>query len=126
MKNIICLVLVLISASALAQDFKFEKTKHNWGMVREGEQLVTEFAFENSGNAPLIITDAKVQCTCTKVEFPKEPVKPGGKGVVKVHFDTTNKMDRQDRTIQLVSNAQTPADLRIKCIVLKPKNDKEK
>lgn len=120
------MILLMVSATAFAQDFKFGKTKHNWGMVREGEQLVTEFSFENTGNAPLIITDAKVQCTCTKVEFPKEPVQPGKKGVIKVHFDTNNKMDRQDRTIQLVSNAKTPVELRIKCIVLKPKNGGEK
>lgn len=126
MKNILCLILLAFAVPASAQEFKFERTKHNWGMVREGEQLTADFSFENTGNAPLIITDAKVQCTCTKVEFPKEPVKPGGKAVVKVFFDTTNKMDRQDRTIQLVSNAKTPAELRIKCVVLKAKNDKDK
>jgi hypothetical protein len=124
--HFVLFILLLASATAFAQEFKFENTKHNWGMVREGDQLSAEFPFENTGNAPLIITDAKVQCTCTKVEFPKEPVKPGEKGVIKVSFDTTNKMDRQDRTVQLVSNAKTPAELRIKCIVLKAKNGKDK
>ena len=127
MKKFISLsFFLLIAITVSAQEFKFEKTKHNWGMVREGEQLTAEFTFENTGNAPLIITDAKVQCTCTKVEYPKDPVKPGEKGIVKVSFDSTNKMDRQDRTIQLVSNAKTPAELRIKCVVLKAKNAKDK
>jgi hypothetical protein len=127
MKKIITLtLLVFLSAIVFAQNgLKFEKTKENAGMVREGEKLVFEYPFENTGTQPVIISEAKVQCTCTTVEFPKQPVKPGEKGVIKVTFDTTNKMDRQDRTVQLVTNAQTaPYELRFKCVVLKAKKEK--
>jgi hypothetical protein len=118
--------LLLLSVTVFAQELKFTETKHNFGMVHEGEKLVHEYSFENTGTQPVIISEAKVQCTCTQVEFPKQPIKPGEKGVIKVTFDTANKMDRQDRTVLLTTNAQAqPYELRFKCIVLKAKKGKE-
>lgn len=120
-------MVMLFVAGAFAQGLKFEKTKQNAGMVREGEKLVFEYPYENTGTQPVTISEAKFECTCTSVDYPKEPIKPGEKGVIKVTFDTTNKMDRQDRIVQLFTSAQAqPYELRFKCVVLKPKKDKEK
>ena len=122
------LALSLVAFTALAQEagLKFEKSKQNAGMVREGEKLVFEYPYENKGTKPVIISEAKAECTCTHVEFPVEPIQPGQKGVIRVTFDTKNKMDRQDRIVQLVTNAsEKPYELRFKCVVLKPKKDKQ-
>jgi hypothetical protein len=101
--------------------FKFEDARWNFGMVREGEQIHMEFKFTNTGTEPIIITDTKVACGCTKVEYPKAPIKPGEKGVIKVNFDTNGKMDRQDRTVDIISNATGTTQLRFKGVVLKKK-----
>lgn len=77
-----------------------------------------EFHFTNTGNQPLIITDAKVECSCTTVEFPKQPVAPNQSGVVVVLFDTKTVYDRQDRIVELLSNAK-PVKIRFKGVVLK-------
>ena len=120
------IAFLLLACTAFAQGLKFDEVKYNFGFVHEGEKLVHEYAFENTGSQPVIISEYKVQCSCTQVEFPKQPIKPGEKGVVKVTFDTTNKMDRQDRTVLLTTNAQAqPYELRFKCVVLKAKKAKD-
>lgn len=120
-------MIMLIACAAFAQDagLKFKKTKQNAGMVREGEKVVFEYPFENKGTKPVTISEAKAECSCTTVDFPMQPIKPGEKGIIKVTFDTKNKMDRQDRIVQLVTDAQPkPYELRFKCVVLKPKKEK--
>jgi hypothetical protein len=102
--------------------FKFDDTKWNFGMVRESELVHMEFKFTNTGTEPIIITEVKTSCGCTKVDYPKTPIKPGEKGVIKVNFDTTGKLDRQDRTVDVISNAKGgPHQLRFKGVVLKKK-----
>lgn len=127
MKKLFSIIsLLLIASAAFSQGLKFDDVKYNFGFVHEGEKLVHQYTFENTGTQPVIISEAKVQCSCTQVEFPKQPIKPGEKGVIKVTFDTTNKMDRQDRTVLLTTNAQAqPYELRFKCVVLKAKKGKD-
>lgn len=127
MKNFAFLLLIMLTAcTAYAQEagLRFKKKKQNAGMVREGEKVVFEYSFENTGSKPVTISEAKAECSCTTVEFPVQPVKPGEKGIIKVTFDTKNKMDRQDRIVQLVTDAQQqPYELRFKCVVLKAKKE---
>lgn len=105
-----------------AAQIKFADAKYNFGFVREGELVHMEFKFENTGTEPLVIKEVKVTCGCTGVDFPKTPVKPGGKGIIKVNFDTNGKLDRQDRTVDVISNAAgSPHKLRFKGVVLKKK-----
>jgi len=101
----------------------FAETKHNFGFIRQGEIVSCEFAFTNTGDAPLIISECKVACTCTTVDFPKEPIPPKGTGKIKVTFDSKSAMDRQERDVVITSNAaDSPNTLTFKCVVLKPKN----
>lgn len=81
-----------------------------------------EFHFQNVGNKNLLIGEYVVECGCTVMEPHSNPVLPGEKSVIKVSFDTTNKLDRQDRTVLIKSNAlNSPSELRFKGVVLKKK-----
>ena len=103
-------------------EFKFADTKHNFGMVPEGELVHMEYKFSNTGTEPIFITEVKVTCGCTVVDFPKTPIKPGEKGIIKINFDTNGKYDRQDRTVDVISNAiGSPHQIRFKGVVLKKK-----
>lgn len=103
-------------------DINFKDAKQNFGFVREGELVTLTFEGKNTGDLPLIINDYKVACTCTKAEFPKNPIKPGETFKIIVTFDTKGKLDRQDRTVQLFSNAKNnPTEIRFKGVVLKKK-----
>ena len=111
-------------APAKTQIIEIEESKQKFGFVREGELVQLEYKFKNTGKAPLIFSDYKVACSCTKVVFPENPILQGQSGILKVSFDTQGKLDRQDRTIQLISNAENGmAEIRFKGVVLKAKNE---
>ena len=102
--------------------FQLEDKEKNLGFVMEVEIVEIEYVFENTGYQPIIIQEIKVTCGCTAGEYPKEPVLPGKKGVIKISFDTKGKLDRQDRTVGVISNVPgPPEELRFKGVVLKKK-----
>ncbi|MFN8330166.1 MAG: DUF1573 domain-containing protein [Saprospiraceae bacterium] len=39
----------------------------------------------------MVISDAKGSCGCTVPDWPREPVPPGGSGVINVQFDSKGK-----------------------------------
>ena len=99
---------------------KFSETKKNFGFVKKGELVTMEFNFTNTGNQPAIITEAKVECSCTTVDFPKQPIAPNQSAKVIVKFDTKSVYDRQDRIVEIISNAKNSAQkIRFKGVVLK-------
>jgi hypothetical protein len=100
----------------------FDSVKHNFGMIHKGDIVSHEYTFTNTGEEPILITDAEVTCECTKVDFPKQPIAKGQKGIVKVTFDSKSAIDRQERTVIVKSNASNaPVTLTFKAVVLKPK-----
>jgi hypothetical protein len=122
-KKILSLTLLLFSSAVLlAQDkpslsnvgndnsnqasFKFNEEEFNFGTIKQGESIQHDFEFTNTGKAPLIITNASGSCGCTVPEWPKEPIAPGAKSVIKVTFNSAGKQGVQDKTVTLQSNAQ--------------------
>ena len=99
---------------------KFSETKNNFGLVKKGELVTMEYSFTNTGNQPAIITEAKVECSCTTVEFTKQPIAPNQSDKIVVKFDTKSVYDRQDRIIEIISNAKNSNQkIRFKGVVLK-------
>lgn len=111
---LICLMPTLL----LAQEIKFEDKTQKFEKVKAGETLSFDFFYSNTGDVPLIITDVKVSCGCTKPTFSKTPLAPGERAVIKVTFDTKGKYGYQDRILEVYSNAQTsPYKIRFKGVV---------
>ncbi len=116
------LFFLLSSASLFAQQAEFflEKPEYKFPKTTEGEQLVHYYRFVNKGDKPLVITDSKVNCVCTRVQFPLKPVMPGQLDSIKVSFDTRSKSGYHDRRISIISNAASgPVYLRFKVFVRK-------
>ena len=65
----------------------FGKEKHDFGPIPLKKEATHSFEFTNPGNTPLIINDVKTSCGCTVPEWPKEPISPGGKGIIKIKYD---------------------------------------
>ena len=94
---------------------KFDKEEYNFGVIKQGDKVEYAFEFVNAGKEPLIITEAHGSCGCTVPEWPKEPLKKGEKGTIKVTFNSAGKMGLQDKTITITSNApDSPKVLHIK------------
>lgn len=121
MKNLLIAIACLSCLAATAQaKIKFDDPKKNFGFVKKGEKVVLTYDLTNAGNQPLIISEGKAECSCTTVKWPKDPIAPGQKGVVEVVFDTAPTRDRQDRTVEVFSNApSSPDKIRFKGVVLK-------
>jgi hypothetical protein len=101
--------------AANAPVMKFEKETHDFGKIRSGEKVSSDFKFTNTGKSPLIITDAIATCGCTKPEWPKGPVKPGESGKIHVVFNSASKMGLQDKMITITANTN-PAQNRVHLI----------
>ena len=87
----------------------FEKTNHDFGTFSESSPKVTcTFKFKNTGNGPLIIHQAIASCGCTVPQYPKEPIKPGESGEIKVTYNGAGKFPGHFRkTITVRTNAKT-------------------
>lgn len=120
-RGVFCLCLFFASMVNYAQpQLKFNNIKKSFGFVKKGDIVNIEFDFKNTGNQPLIITTANVECTCTTVNFPTQPIMPNECAKITVHFDTKSVYDRQDRIVEIISNAKTPQQkIRFKGVVLK-------
>lgn len=114
------LLLFFIGLVSFAQpQLKFKDLKKNFGFVKKGELVVMEYEFTNNGNQPLLITETKVECSCTNIESPKQPIAPGQSEKIVVKFDTKTVYDRQDRTVEVISNASNSSQkIRFKGVVL--------
>ncbi|MBU2915178.1 DUF1573 domain-containing protein [Reichenbachiella agariperforans] len=93
--------------------FAFAEENHDFGNINEGDVVEHVFEFENTGDAPLIISDAKGSCGCTVPEWPKEPIGIGEKGVIKVKFNSRKKPGIQNKTVTITANT-FPTQTRIK------------
>lgn len=68
----------------------FSETDHNFGEIKKGEKVEHVFEVTNTGKNPLIISNVKPGCGCTVPDYTKEPILPGKKGKITLHFDSTN------------------------------------
>lgn len=83
----------------------FQNTEYDFGEIIQGEKITYAYKFENTGNAPLIITSVGSSCGCTIPKWSKEPIAPGESGVIDVVFDSDDKSGVQSKDITILSNA---------------------
>jgi hypothetical protein len=83
---------------------EFDKEVHDYGTVKYDGNGECVFEFTNTGNAPLILSDAKGSCSCTVPEWPKEPIAPGAKGKITVKYNTKNA-GPINKSVTITSNA---------------------
>ena len=117
-KVIFSLMIVLTAAFAMntvnaqttsGAKIDFSKETHDYGTIKNGADGTCTFEFKNTGNAPLIISNAKGSCGCTVPEWPKEPIAPGAKASIKVKYDTS-RQGVINKNVTITSNAVNAAE----------------
>lgn len=105
-------------AAKLVPVMSFDKSEHDFGTIEQNAAQQTVFKFTNTGNGPLIITDAKSSCGCTIPEYPKNtPIAPGDSGELLVKFNGTGQ-NQVTKTITVKANTVKGSELlRIKAFV---------
>jgi len=107
MKKLLVYLTIFFGIFSNAQTgpkIEFKEETINYGEVERGkDDGIRIFEFTNTGDAPLLITNAKSSCGCTVPEWPKEAIAPGGKGKIKVQYNMTP--GPISKTITIESNA---------------------
>lgn len=107
-KAALAFIMILNSAIVLGQyaEFSFDKRTIKFEETKQGTEVSHTFVYQNTGKEPLIISNYKVECECTKAIYSKEPVMPGEYGEITITFDTEGKSGWQYRKIQLYANTK--------------------
>lgn len=123
MKTILASVLLYalfsLGISQQKNTIQFEKYEFHAGNVPHNVPVVHDYVFTNSSDKPVLITMATAGCSCSTVNWTKEPIKSGGKGIVTATYNadrvgkqtqhfTVNTSDT-DKTILLLFTANVVA-----------------
>lgn len=128
-------ILLLFVSAAFAQEAKVEppviktdgpiltveKNTHDFGDIYQGDVVEHTFKFTNTGNQPPLITNITTSCGCTTPQWPRDPIMPGGKGELKVGFNSAGKINKQTKVLPIISNSITDASITFTTNVLDKK-----
>ena len=95
----------------------FEESSFDFGTIDQGTNVEHVFKFTNTGEAPLMIVNAKSSCGCTVPEYPKEAVAPGASAELLVKFNGSGQ-NQVSKTVTLTTNTKAGTEtLTIKAFV---------
>lgn len=90
-----------------AQEIELSESTVDLGNVKNGGKAIATVKVKNTGDKPLIISEAKASCGCTVPKYPKEPIAPGKSADMTVEYTTTTKAGAFNKTVTISSNAVT-------------------
>ena len=99
---------------------EFETTEVDYGNIIQESDPFRFFKFTNTGDAPLVIKNAKGSCGCTVPTYPREPILPGESAEIKVRYDT-KRVGPFTKTVTLTTNE----DVEKRILRIKGKVDKK-
>lgn len=76
----------------------------DFGSAPQGQKVVHEFDFKNSGNADLVIQRMAPSCGCTAVFATDNIIKPGQVTKIKAEFDTSGFTGSKTKTIDVFTS----------------------
>jgi hypothetical protein len=83
-----------------------DKKEHEFGTIKQGDQVECTFKVTNSGKEPLILEEAHGSCGCTVPDYPKEPIPAGESRDIKVKFNSAGKKGKQSKTVTITANTE--------------------
>ncbi len=109
-------VCVMSAQEKLGNGIVFNKMVHNFGDIMLGSGPVTcTFDLENKGGKAVAIYSVTTTCGCTDVEWTREPIKPGGKGSIKVTYSNDEGPYPFDKSITVyMSDEKKPVILKLR------------
>lgn len=116
-------IFTSLSAQIATPEITFEKKVHDFGKVQQYGNATVEFKFTNTGNQPLIISNAEGSCGCTVPTWPQHPIAPGQTGVIVVKYDS-KRVGPFKKSVKIMSNAKNNpvVELRIQGTIIASSN----
>ena len=108
-------------------EITFDTKEHNFGQIMQGDKVTYDFKFKNTGEANLLISNARGSCGCTVPDYPKEIIKPGESNKIRVSFDSSNKHGENKKRVTLICNTKEgKEELTIKATINVPEGATKK
>jgi len=85
---------------------KVDRMEHDFGKIPDTAPVETSFVITNTGDKPLLVTNAQGSCGCTVPEYPKEPLAPGESRDMKVSFNPNGKEGVNNKTVTITANTE--------------------
>ena len=113
-KLVFTLFLAVISVMAFSQDdpsgkkgpvMTFESMTVDYGTIEQNADPLRIAKFTNTGDEPLIITNARGSCGCTVPVWPKEPIMPGESSTIEIRY-ATNRIGQFSKTVRISTNEE--------------------
>ena len=79
----------------------------DFGKLKQGKVLTHIFAFTNEGDEILKIKRVKTSCGCTAALISNKEIAPGGKGEIKLTYNTRGFQGKNTKYIDVESNDPT-------------------
>jgi hypothetical protein len=89
---------------AKAPKLKFDNPVHDFGKIKQGDQVSTEFVFTNAGKGVLNIRNIRASCGCTISNLEKNDLGPGESASIKITFNSRGRRGIQQKSISVFSN----------------------
>ena len=86
----------------------FAEDRFNFGTVTDGEKVSHTYTFTNTGDEPLILSNARGSCGCTVPKWPRQPIQPGESSEITVEFNTKNKKGQRSQKVTITANTNPP------------------
>ncbi len=111
-----------VSAGESGPRIRFAETVYDFGKVVSGEVVHHDFAFTNSGDSLLVISEVRSTCGCIQATNSSPRVEPGKEGRVHVELLTGNFNSPVSHNVTVLSNdTNCPAtNLQMKGTVWRP------
>ena len=91
--------------------------KWDFGKVTQGEKPSHIFIVKNGGEGDLIIDSLKGSCPCIETSISATLIKPGESAELKVSYDTTDYVGKDEKHLHIYSNDPQVPDKRINLYV---------
>ena len=82
-----------------------DQTELDFGNFPKEEKQERSFVLTNTGKGLLVIQDITTSCGCTKVEYSKEPIRPGTTMELKVIYEA-EKAEHFNKTVTVYCNTK--------------------
>lgn len=120
------MIFMAFATFSLAQDdasgpiMSFETLTVDYGEIEQNSEPLRIAKFTNTGDEPLVISNARGSCGCTVPDWPKEPVMPGETAQIEIRYDT-KRLGKINKTVTITTNqGSEPIVLRVKGQINKP------
>lgn len=104
MKKLVCIIIICCITNALIhsqqsnnqlnienpdakEGVEWKSKVVDLGQLQHRVPATAVFEFTNTGEKPVLITNARGSCGCTNIKYTKEPIQPGNTGQVSATYN---------------------------------------